>query len=204
MLKKKQTKAEKLKLAYEEEEAKEQIKKQKAELTPLNLVKKQKKKDRLVRWYRPQCAYLINMELRNGDHTTFLINTAKDHFTYMKAKYVIDSNLKHYNINAKMYSLDYHQDFSLPIKRVFNVSSIKKAIKSTDMIDVELATNPSTLEGFVESNVAKQVMKSAGVEEFLKVMRTMVIVNVILSALTFMIIVWSTGMLQGLKVPGMG
>jgi len=157
-------------------------------------------KDRL--W--PERSYIINMELRNGMHDTFLISTKKNYFKYMGGTYVIDPQLQHFHVASRTYALDYHQDIPLPIKREIPVKDIQKTIKELGRIDPDQLTtamNPLSLEAFIEGRVIEQLMKAQDIEAFFKNMRIIFIANLILSALTFFVLVKSTGMLDNLKLP---
>lgn len=153
---------------------------------------------------KPERTYLINMELRNGMHTTLSINTSKNHFKYAGGVYVIDPQMQYFHVASRTYALDYHQDFTLPIKREFDVKGIQATIKQLGRIDPEqitTATNPSALESFMEGKVIEQLMKAQDIDAFFKQMRLIFIIGLVLNALTFIILVKSTGMLDNLKLP---
>lgn len=160
-------------------------------------------KDVLLDKKFPEKTLLINMELRNGMHRTFMICTQKNHFKFMGGTYLIDTNLKYYLIDSKIWCLDYHQDMTLPIKRQIPTSEIQKAIEASGICEVESATNPSILEQFIKSKVAEGVMKGQAIDEFLKAIRLMLIITCVAVLIHLALFVFKTGMLQGVKIPGM-
>ena len=155
---------------------------------------KNKMKDKMF----PDRAMLINMQMRNGMHRTFFIKPKKGHFTYMRGMYIIDTELRYYNIDAKMYSLDYHQEFPLPIKRNLDPNELKKAVKSSGIYEIENALNPSVLQGFLESKIAEGVMQAQQIDKFLKSMRFMGLITLVVVMAHMLLFMFKTGMLQSL------
>jgi len=159
-------------------------------------------KDVLLDKKFPDRTMLINMELRNGMHRTFMICTKKDNFNFMGGTYLIDTNLKYYLIDSKIWCLDYHQDFTLPIKRQIPIAEVQKAVEASGICEVESATNPATLENFIKAKVAEGVMKGQAIDEFLKAIRLMLIITCVAVLIHLALFVFKTGMLQGVKIPG--
>lgn len=160
-------------------------------------------KNRLKEKFLKKRTFLINMELRNGKHTTFLITTKNQYFKYMGSIYVIDTELMYDNINAKHYSLDYHQDFALPIKREIKFKEVQEAIEASELYDVESSTNPSALAKILEANMGEGVAKASSIPDFIKQMKLLLIIGTISSVAMLIIFVFKTGMLSGVKIPGL-
>jgi len=138
-------------------------------LKQINLLKKQSKVRKIKSFLKGGDLLLIMMELRNGDHDCFTIQTATDNFQYKKASYIIDTGLKYFNIPAKMYALDYHQDIALPVKRSIPVGTIKSVLESKQLdVNTEYAINPDTLERFIYSKVAEGTMAGQGLQDWFK------------------------------------
>ena len=150
----------------------------------------------------PLSTMQINMELRNGDHLNFVVSAHANHFKFMKASYVVDSELKHYNKTTRKWALDYHQDFSIPIQRKLDVMTLTRAIESTGVVEVEYATNPSTLERFIISRVAEGIMKGQQIDDFLKQIRLMIIIITVVTVGHLGLFVLKSGMLSSVKIPG--
>lgn len=148
--------------------------------------------------------YLINMELRNGYATSFLIIPKEDGFTFMDSKYVIDPAMAYPHVDAKTYALDYHQDFSLPIKKKIDVNLLKTTVEASGTTEIELATNPSVLERFQQAKIAEGVMKGQQIDEYLKAQKLWIIVTAVVVVIHFMLFVYGSGMLSNIKIPGIG
>jgi len=156
---------------------------------------KQKVKDRM----NPERTFLVNFELRNGDHTQFFLNTAQDHFDYLGGQYIIDETLKYYNISASHYCLDYKQGFCLPLKRTWNTKAIQETIESSGLIQCGASTNPSSLDQFIKSKIAEGIMKAQEIDEFFKSIKFIVIVTCFASIISCLILVQQSGLLNNMS-----
>jgi hypothetical protein len=147
--------------------------------------------------------FLINMELRNGKHRSFLIKTKKQYFRYEGGTYIIDTNLMYDNVDSKFYCLDYHQDFCLPIQRKINYREVQDAIDASRQYEVESSTNPAVLTKILEANVGEGVAKSSQIPDFIKQMKLLLIIGTMSSIIMLLLFVFKTGMLKGVKIPGL-
>lgn len=163
-------------------------------------------KDKLMDWLFPKRKLnqlLINMELRTGDHTYFFIDPTKaDNFTFKTGTYVIDAQLKYYNIQSRCYTLDYHQDMSIPVIRRVDVNELKQAIKAYHTAKGEdhiiNTTNPSLLKEFINSKVLEGVMRGQQISEWIKKVMVLMIIAVIIGGLHLILFVVKSGMLNEL------
>ena len=158
-------------------------------------------KGKWKRWrlkLQPEKSYLINMELRNGNYSTFVVYTAKNTFTYMKGEYIIDDEMKYYDVSSGLYCLDYHQDLSLPIKRKIPFNDIRKVITATGLTEVETAINPISLKHFQESNLIQGVMKGQELDEAIKQLKLLAIISAVASAGIAIYLIVKSGAIQGL------
>lgn len=144
-------------------------------------------------------AILVNMELSNGDHTTFIAYPQKESFVWEKKSYVVIGEYKYYNHDAQLFCLDYHEDFVLPIKRSIPVDIIRKSVAGAGITDIENATNPSTLKRFIESEIIEKVMKGQALESALTMLKFLGIATVIGVYLHLVIYVIKSGMLQAIR-----
>lgn len=144
---------------------------------------------------------LINMELTNGMHRSFLISIKDGGFKYMNKKYVIDEDSKYYNMDAKMYAYDYHEAFTLPIKRSIPVQSIRKTM--SDVTEVEYTTNPETLEHFLISKVTENVLKAQQIDVAIKQIKLLLIITMIAAIAHLLLFIQKTGMLNSINIPGL-
>lgn len=157
----------------------------------------------ILRYHRSRC-FLINMELRNGDHDAFLVAHVGGSFRFRGGEYVIDEPCRYFYAPMGMYALDYHEGFSLPVKRIIDVNTIKNTIEQSGVTEVELMMNPSTLTRFVESKIAEGVMKGQQIDDFLRSLKMMIMINVIVSIITLLLFIAKTGILSAIKIPGLG
>ena len=151
--------------------------------------------------YFPAKIVMINMELVNGFHRTFLVIEKDGGFEFRDKKYIFDDDSKYYNMDAKLYMFDYHENIALPIKRKIPVTAIKKTIESTDDIDIEYAINPSTLQRFMTAKIAEGVMKGTMLDEFLRKLQMFIIVIMVAVLVHLALFIYGSGMLQNIQVP---
>jgi len=145
---------------------------------------------------------LINMELTNGFHRLFLVKEKDEGFVFRGKKYIFDDDSKYYNIDTKLYVFDYHEQITLPFKRKFPVTNVKKTIESTEGIDTEYAINPATLQRFMTAKIAEGVMRGTQLDEFMKKLQMFLIVTMIATLTHLIIFLYASGILQNLKIPG--
>ena len=144
--------------------------------------------------------FIVNMQLRAGDWITFQAFPKDNKFTYAGGTYIIDENLKYYNRSAKSYCLNYHQDFSLPIKHEIPVTSIHKAIESTGICEVENSTNPSALTKVLEAKLGEGIAKASQLPDFIKQMRMLVTIGAVSSVVHLVLFVIKSGMLKQISI----
>lgn len=147
---------------------------------------------------------VINMELLNGMHKTFLVSLVYQGFSFQGGRYIFDDELKYYNVDFKNYCFDYHQGMAMPIKRKIPLNTLQKVIDSSGLSEVEYATNPQTLERFIVAKIAEGIMKGQQITEELKAMKLAIYIAAAASVLHFLTFVIKSGMLQQIKIPGLG
>ena len=126
--------------------------------------------------YNPDKTFLINMQLRNGMHTRFLVVLGDKYFEYEDGRYIIDDDYKYYDVGSRIYNLDYHQDCCLPLKRKFNMREIEKAVSSSKDVDTETSINPKSLRIFMESDIIQKVIAGEEAEKHMKFVKFMLII----------------------------
>ena len=152
--------------------------------------------------YQPGKTVLINMELTNGFHRLFTIKEKDEGFIFRRKKYLFDDDSKYYNLDAKLYIFDYHEQITLPFKRKIPVTQIKKTMESTEEIDIEYAINPSTLQRFMTAKIAEGIMKGTQLDEFMKKLQMFLLVTMIAVLVHLALFLYGSGMLQNIKIPG--
>jgi len=152
---------------------------------------------------KPGNEYLIHMEMRNGNYLDFIMLTALPAFKFRGGRYIIDDDLKYYNESSKMWALDYHQDISLPVRHKIDVNKIVKTIHETGITDVDTALNPFSLERFMVNEVIQKVMRGEDMDKLFKFMKIMLILIFVTVVICLIILIQASGLLSGLKVPGL-
>ena len=147
----------------------------------------------IKRRIRQDRTFIINMELNNKFHKTFLI-TEKNSFIYQSKEYIIDKDLAYYNVVSKSFCLDYHESFTLPIKRELPTTDILKTLDSEELDSkIIYSTNPQNLRHFTKSNVIEQILKSTQLDVAFKRITLIVIVIMIISAIHIMLYMYQSG-----------
>ena len=178
----------KRKEAYDKKQAEFKVKQH------LNLIKRQSFLD--IKGYlderkdkkNPGQTFMVNMELRNGMFTHFLVVLKAGYFDFDNARYIIDDEYKYYDITSKIYCLDYHQDCCLPIRRRFHMNDIYDAVKNSNELETESAINPVSLKIFMESDIIQKVMKGAEMDNWIKFVKLMLIVLTCITAITLIVL----------------
>ena len=157
-------------------------------------------------WYlnktHPESIALINMELMNGFHKIFLVKEFEEGFKYKNKKYLFDNEAKYFIIDSKIWAYDFHETFTLPIKRKIPITNIRKTLESSNISEVEYATNPATLERFAISKIAEGIMRGAEMEQVFKFLKLMAILILVISFIHMMLFMMKTGMFSSIKIPG--
>lgn len=159
-------------------------------------------RDMLRERMHPEKTILVDMELLNGFHREFLVKEKDGGFRYRKNKYIFDNESKYYKIDSKLWCFDYHENFTLPIKRKIPISDIKKTLEHSNISEVEYATNPSTLERFIVARIAEGIMKGQQIDEFLKQIRLIIIITMVTVIAHLLIFMFKSGIFQQVKIPG--
>lgn len=143
-------------------------------------------------------AILINMELNNGDFMQFVANIEKGHFKFAGKTYIIDVALQYYLISARMYCLDYHESFTMPIKRRIPIKEIQKSMTSSKLNEEHIfyATNPKTLENFLTSSTIEKILSGGQLDAWLRQCRLLLIIILFVVVIHMLLFVFKTGMLS--------
>lgn len=149
--------------------------------------------------YKPNKINLINMELSNGFHTSFLVLEKDGGFIFNKKQYVLDPDLKAFHTGANLFFFDFHENYALPVQRKLPLKQLFDTMTSVAESEIQYATNPSTLEKFISSEIAKQVLKSAQLDEWMRRAMTMLLFILIIGAGTAVYLLYSTGAFQNIQ-----
>ena len=99
-----------------------------------------------------------------------------------------------------MYALDYHEAFTNAIMRKIPIKDIQDVTDSPAYADIKYSFNPSTLEKFLSSEIAKQVLKSGKLDDSLRRINTMLILIIIGTGATLVMVFQMSGGLKSLGV----
>jgi hypothetical protein len=156
---------------------------------------------KIINWWkkgRARKVLMVNMELKNGNHRSFIVYTSENGFVYNKARYLFDNESSYYNVDFRFWCFDYHEDFTLPIKRIIPLKKITDQL-SVDYDEIENLVNPNTAEKFVTSEVAKAVMSAGAFLDFLKNSRMLWIIELIVGIINFLLLLNLSGVFDKLK-----
>ncbi|NIQ15377.1 MAG: hypothetical protein GTO02_13575 [Candidatus Dadabacteria bacterium] len=170
----------------------------------------------ITRWLKlrkakknPDITTLIRMELNNGRHREFTVQEDPDKkgFIYRKGRYIFDPEAKYYLIDSNIWAYDYHEGITIPIRRRIPVNEIregidaKAAIQIQDIqIEVENAVNPLLLQRFLLAEVAQGIMRGASLGALFKLLVVLVIIGMLLAGVDLAISVYSSGLLEQIKL----
>lgn len=155
----------------------------------------------LLKMFHRDKIVLVNIELFNGFFRSMLVKEKDNGFKYKNKQFIFDNELKYYNIDAKLYCYDYHENFALPVKRNIPITKVKKILDASGVSEVEYASNPSTLEQFVVSKIAEGIMKGQQLDEWMKQIRVLLIVVVIAVVIHLLLFVQASGVLKSINLP---
>jgi hypothetical protein len=158
--------------------------------------------DKMRLRFKPQKIIMINMELVNGDHVHFIVVVDQSHFVWKSKTYIVDEQIRYYDMTYKLWCLDYHENFCVPIQRKIPVEEIKKQCHGEGITDVDSAFNPVTLKLFIESQVIQKVIKGADLDKVMDFMKRMLILILVVTAITLFIVLKASGALSNLHIPG--
>jgi hypothetical protein len=156
---------------------------------------------KIINWWkkgRTKRVVMVNMELKNGNHRSFIVYTSENGFSYNKARYLFDNESSYYNVDFRFWCFDYHEDFVLPIKKTVPIKEIKDMI-DMDYHEISHSVNPNTIENFIVSEIAKNIMSGASVWEFLRNARLIWVVELILGIVNFLLLLNLSGVFDKLK-----
>lgn len=158
------------------------------ELKLNNIFDQKKLRNKLINKYFPLKTVMINMQLMNGQVMQFIVKVDNYGFSFNEGFYLIDDDCKYYNTSSKLWCFDYHEELCFPIKRTIKINNIKKEIVESDEIELETAINPVSLNGFIKSTVIQKVLAGGELEDSMRFMKTMNILNLILSAICILML----------------
>lgn len=140
----------------------------------------QKWREKLKHQTKKNRLFLVIMQMRNGKISMFTISTTESFFIYLKGLYYIDPDMIREDIHSGLNMLYYHQDCSAPFKIDFNLRELKDSL-AMDENTVEKVINPKNLSGFINSQIIEKVLKGQELSDDIKFLRTLLIINLLLT-----------------------
>lgn len=162
--------------------------------------KKQPVTNRIKDWFKikfkSDTVVGVNMELNNGDFKTMIVCDNHGTFKYNGGLYVFDDSLKYYNMSMKLYCYDFHEGFTLPLKRKIPLNDLRESCESIPEIEIEYVLNPKVAHRFAQTKVIEGVMAGSQLPEMLKKIFMVGIIGMLFSVGMVVLFVFKTGMLE--------
>jgi len=152
-------------------------------------------KYKLMSKYHPLATIKVNMELSNGEVMPFVVKINNGGFVFDGGWYIIDEQYKFYDNNAKLWCFSYHEELSFPVNKKIVLSDLKKVIYEDDEVELETAINPKSLQKFMESTVIQKLLAGAEMEDSMRKMKMYMIITMIITGVTLLLTVNSSGLL---------
>lgn len=152
----------------------------------------------IVLFHKPSLV-MANIELLNGRHRTLMVKGNANSFKFQGKEYVFDDEAKYYVSDCNLWAFDYHESFSLPIKRRIEVNDVVNAMDSLDDVVVN-STNPSTLRRFVISEVAKGVMQGAQIHDKIRMIVVLIVIGIVVGVIHLLLYAQKIGVFAQLGV----
>lgn len=147
--------------------------------------------------YRRSSMVLVTFELKNGDHRQFTVTESEGGFKYRGKQYIFDEEVKYYNMDADLWCYDFHENISLPIRRIFPVSDLIEGINQSEDRDIVFMTNPSLLKDFTYSHIGSDLLKTEASIDWLKRLFWLSIIIMALVIGMILLYMYREGMLSG-------
>ena len=152
-------------------------------------------KHKILNKYFPLNTLMINMQLTNGQLMQFIVKIKDGGFVFDNGFYIIDDEKKYYNATSNKWCLDYHEELCFPINKKININEIKNAILESNEVELETAINPVSLQKFMESTVIQKLLSGAEMEDSLRFIKTIMIINIIITVVSLLLIANMSGLI---------
>lgn len=139
---------------------------------------------------------MINMELENGMHRIFVVSSEDNGFKFREGKYLLDDESKYYNVENNIWCYDFHERFSIPIKRTLPIAELTKSVEEMDDMEMEYAINPLTIKRFAVSKIAEGIMKGQALDKALQFLTYVCVIGTLATVFLLLLFMFKTGMFQ--------
>ena len=146
--------------------------------------------------YKKRSLFLIMMQLRNGKYDQFVVSTSKKYFVRRSNLYLLDSDMVRQDVSSGYNVLYYHQDIAVPFKIEVNIQKLLDKVQNeSEDKNITKALNPSSLRGFIESEVIEKVLKGQELTKEMDLIKKLLIISLILSGISVILILKQSGVI---------
>jgi len=174
---------------------------------------------------------LILMELNNGNYRIFITKEENQGFIYNAKRYVFDIKNRYYFPDIGMYGYYFHESIALNLKKnvnlnpeirgfindinkqlekgsgksldkKVNIESVRQAIESSGLTEIENAINPQALKRFLDNRVILEVMGAPLFMKLLKILGVLAFIILILVLIDLIIGIYNSGLIDQLTAGG--
>ena len=150
------------------------------------------------RWKKAARSIIVNLELINGNHTSFVVLEKNGGFKFKGKLYLFDNESKYYHVTGRSYCYDYHENICLPLKRKIPAEMITSFLEDK-YPDIQYAINPQLLEAFETSNIIEGILKGASLEKWMRMIFIILIIILVLVVIFMIMFMFKTGMFNAVK-----
>jgi len=148
--------------------------------------------------FRQHTLLICHFELNNRNHSVKVLPIVYGRIWFRGGCYVVNPAFHYYNVDYKNWCGDFHQGYNLQIERRIPVGDITKTLQTLNPHSIGYASDPITLKTFQINEIAKTGIQAAGISDFFKQVRLLVIISAISSTLTFLLYAYSQGYFSGI------
>jgi hypothetical protein len=164
---------------------------------PKNMLDFRGWKYKLYNKFFPASIILVNMQLTTGQHLQFMVRVRDGGFVFSGGFYIVDDQMKYYNMSAKLWAYDYHEELTFPITRKINVNELKESLLQSDDVQLETAINPVSLQKFLESSIIQKLLAGQELDAAMALMKLLMIVSLIINIVTLVVSLKAAGVFGG-------
>jgi hypothetical protein len=154
-------------------------------------------KYKLMNKFFPLQIVLINMQLTTGQHMEFIVRVRDGGFRFDKGFYIIDDQMKYYNMSSGLWAFDYHEELCFPVTRKIDVNSLKNSLIKNSDVELETAINPVSLQKFMESTVIQKLLAGAELDKAMGLLKILMIIMLIVNVINLLVSLKGAGLLGG-------
>jgi len=113
---------------------------------------------------KPDQTFLIRMKYNNGTLKNFILSTTDMMFKHGSKWYFLYYEEAWFNINHKVYELEYHENFCLPINREVQLDN-----KNKEQQEIYANITPTNLKNTIDMEYVRALVSGEELSKFLKI-----------------------------------